>query len=227
MSGRSGAPSGCAARVERLGAGQGDPARQVVVEEQPRADHPARPHLRPVRQHEAHGPDDVGRDAQQHLALGQRLAHQAELVLFQVAQPAMDQLGGGGGGGAAEVAALHQQTERPRPAASRAMPQPFTPPPTTRRSKVSGMVRRAAGLPLRARRRIARQTRLRRRRHVERATPSGASASSTASTTVCGAAMAPAWPAPLTPSGLDAVGHADEAHGEAAAGRRRAAARSP
>ncbi len=46
---------------------------------------------------------------QQHLALAQRLPHQAELVVFQVAQPAMDQLAGGGGGGAGQVALLAQQ----------------------------------------------------------------------------------------------------------------------
>jgi hypothetical protein len=33
-----------------------------------------------------------GREPQQHLALAQRLAHQAELVLLEVAQPAVDQL---------------------------------------------------------------------------------------------------------------------------------------
>ncbi len=40
---------------------------------------------------------------QQHLALLQRLAHQPELVVFQIAQAAMDQLGRLGGGGAGEI----------------------------------------------------------------------------------------------------------------------------
>ena len=64
----------------------------MVVEEEAEADEPGRPLLRRVRQHEAHRPDDVRRRAQQHLALDQRLAHQPELVIFEIAQAAMDQL---------------------------------------------------------------------------------------------------------------------------------------
>ena len=59
-----------------------------------------------MRQHEAQRPDDVRRELQQHLALAQRLAHQAELVVLEVAQAAVDQLGRGRGGGAGEVALL-------------------------------------------------------------------------------------------------------------------------
>ena len=67
--------------------------RQVVVQEQAGAHHPHRPHARVVRHDEAQRPHDVRRAAQQHLALGQRLAHQRELVVLQVTQPAVDQLG--------------------------------------------------------------------------------------------------------------------------------------
>jgi hypothetical protein len=67
---------------------------QVVVHEQADADHPGRPHGRVVRHHEAQRPHDVRRALEQHLALLQRLAHQRELVVLQVAQPAVDQLGG-------------------------------------------------------------------------------------------------------------------------------------
>src|SRR3546814_18942996 len=50
---------------------------------------------RPVRQDETQRPDDMRRDAPQHLALLQRLAHQAEFIMLEVTQPAMDQLGRG------------------------------------------------------------------------------------------------------------------------------------
>jgi hypothetical protein len=64
----------------------------MVVEEEPDADHPARPQLGDMRHDEARRPDEVARDAQQDLALGKRLGHQAELVVLEVAQPAVDQL---------------------------------------------------------------------------------------------------------------------------------------
>ena len=50
-----------------------------------------------------------GAALQQHLALDQRLAHQAELVVFEIAQAAMDQLGAGRRGGAGEVGLLGEQ----------------------------------------------------------------------------------------------------------------------
>ena len=46
---------------------------------------------------------------QQHLALGQRLAHQAELVVLEIAQAAMDQLGRGRGRAAGKIALLAQE----------------------------------------------------------------------------------------------------------------------
>ena len=52
-------------------------------------------------------------DAQHDLALGERLVHQLELVVLEVAQPAVDQLGGGGGGGRRQVGALDQQRGQP------------------------------------------------------------------------------------------------------------------
>lgn len=61
--------------------------------------------MRAVRQHEAHGPDDVRRRGEQHLALDQRLPHQAELVVFEV-------LGDGRGVAAGRVD--HLQPASPR-----------------------------------------------------------------------------------------------------------------
>lgn len=48
-----------------------------------------------LRQDELQRPDDVRRDRQQPLAFDQRLAHQPELAIFEIAQSAMDQLGAG------------------------------------------------------------------------------------------------------------------------------------
>ncbi|MNY48737.1 hypothetical protein D3C86_1840930 [compost metagenome] len=51
--------------------------------------------MRTVRQHEAHLLDDVWRLGQQYFALGQGLAHQAEFVMFEIAQATVDQLAAG------------------------------------------------------------------------------------------------------------------------------------
>ena len=107
--GFSGAPAPSVRQIEHAGAGQALPAAQVVVEEQAEraASRPAAGPL--MRQHEAQRPHDVRRDAPQHLALGQRLAHQPEIVVLEVAQAAVDQLGGARRGAAGEVAHLAQE----------------------------------------------------------------------------------------------------------------------
>ena len=64
-----------AAEVDPGAAGQRAASRQVVVEEQPGADHPGRAQVLVVRQHEAQRPDYMRRAVQQDLALQQRLAH--------------------------------------------------------------------------------------------------------------------------------------------------------
>src|SRR3982074_3386227 len=46
-----------------------------------------------VRQHESQRPDDVGSDLPEDFALDQRFADQPELVIFEIAQAAMHQLG--------------------------------------------------------------------------------------------------------------------------------------
>ena len=80
--------------------------RQMVVEEQAEAHEPGRADALLVGQDEAQRPDDVRRGVQQALALEQGLADQAELVIFEIAQAAMDQLGAGRGGVAGKVALL-------------------------------------------------------------------------------------------------------------------------
>ena len=66
---------------------------EMVVEKEAEAQHPARPEMRFVRQHEAQRPGDVRRLCQQHLTLHQRLAYQSELVLLEIAQATVDELG--------------------------------------------------------------------------------------------------------------------------------------
>ena len=65
----------------------------MVVEEEAEAQQPGRAQARVMRQDETQGADDVGRDAPEDLALDQRLADQPELVIFEIAQAAMHQLG--------------------------------------------------------------------------------------------------------------------------------------
>ena len=81
----------------------------MVVDEQAEPQHPGRPHAGLMRQHEAHRPDQVRRHPQQDLALGQRLAHEAEPAVLEIAQAAVDELGGGGRGAGGEIVLLDQE----------------------------------------------------------------------------------------------------------------------
>ena len=96
-------------QIQHARAGQALPAAQVVVHEQSDTQHPGRPQALLVRQHEAHRPDDVRRNPPQHLALGQRLPHQPEIEVLEVAQPAVDQLGRARRGAGREIAHLAQK----------------------------------------------------------------------------------------------------------------------
>ena len=82
---------------------------QQVVNEQPEPQHQRRAQAGQRRQHEAHRPDHMRRHAQQHFALVQRLAHQPEGAVLEIAQAAMDQLAGGRGGAGGEIVHLDQQ----------------------------------------------------------------------------------------------------------------------
>ena len=64
----------------------------MVVKEEAEPDEPGRADAALVRQDEAQGPDDMRRRGEEALALDERLAHQAELVVLEVAQPAVDEL---------------------------------------------------------------------------------------------------------------------------------------
>ena len=50
------------------------------------------------RQHETHRPDDVRRHGPEYFTLHQRFAHQAEFVVLEITQAAMNELGTGGRG---------------------------------------------------------------------------------------------------------------------------------
>ena len=86
------------AQVDGGGAGQARARGQVIVEQQPGADHPRRAQVRGVRHDELQRPHDVRRGTEQHLALLQRLAHQREVELLQITQATVDELGAGRGG---------------------------------------------------------------------------------------------------------------------------------
>ena len=79
--------------IDRARRRQQMPAADMVVQEQPQPEQPGRPQAGVVRQNETQRPDDVGRDLPEDFALDQRLAHQPKLVIFEIAQPAMHQLG--------------------------------------------------------------------------------------------------------------------------------------
>ena len=57
----------------------------VVIEKQPEPEQPGRPQPGVVRQHESERTDDVGGDLPKDFALDQCLAHQAKLVIFEIA----------------------------------------------------------------------------------------------------------------------------------------------
>ena len=80
-------------QVDRTGRRQQVATADMVVKEQPEPQQPGRPQPGMMRQNETKRSDDVGGDLPEDFALDQRLAHQPELVIFEVAQPAMHQLG--------------------------------------------------------------------------------------------------------------------------------------
>jgi hypothetical protein len=81
----------------------------MVVQEEPEPEEPGRPETGMMGQHESKRPDDVRRHPPQDLALAERLADEAELVLLEVAQSTVDQLGRGGRRARREIIALAQE----------------------------------------------------------------------------------------------------------------------
>lgn len=99
-----------AAHVEHRGRRQQLAAAKVVVEEEAEPDQPGRTDAALViGQHEAQRPDDVRRHRPEDFALHQRFAHQAEFVMLEITQAAMDQLGGARRGARGEIVHLRQR----------------------------------------------------------------------------------------------------------------------
>src|SRR5262249_15880394 len=85
-------PVGRSVQAHGLGPWQARTPRQMVVKKEAAADHPARAQLRHMRHDEARRPHQMARDIEQHLALGERLGHEAKLEALEIAQSAVDQL---------------------------------------------------------------------------------------------------------------------------------------
>ena len=107
---QGGAGQALAARLRQAGL-----AAQKVIQKQAGADHPARPRMRLMRQHELQRFDQMRRCLEQHFALMQGLAYQAEFIVFEVAQAAMDQLGAPLRGRRSKIALLDQQHRQAAP----------------------------------------------------------------------------------------------------------------
>lgn len=98
-----------AAHVDAARARQQLAFREMVVQEEADPDEPRGAQVRHVRHHEAQRPHDVRRRAQQRFAFLQRLAHEPEFLVFEVAQPAVDQLRARRGGVRREVVLLAKE----------------------------------------------------------------------------------------------------------------------
>ncbi len=82
---------------------------EMVVQEEARAQHPRRTQVGLVRQDERQRRHDVRRLVQHDFALGERLADQAELVLLEIAQSAVNELRAPLRSGRRDVALLDQE----------------------------------------------------------------------------------------------------------------------
>ena len=120
------APLGpCQPHAER--SRQPRPPADPVVQQQPQPDQPRRTHPLGQRHDKAHRADQMRRDIEQFLALGERLADQPKLVHFEVAKPAVDQLGARRRGMRGQVVALDQQHLQPAPGGVARDPGPVDP----------------------------------------------------------------------------------------------------
>ena len=100
---------------------------EVVVQEQTGTNHPRRTQVRAVRQHEAHRLDDVRRLGKQHFTLSQRFTHQAELVMFEIAQTTVDQLAAGRRGVAGQIIFFAKEHRETATGGIRCDPHPIDP----------------------------------------------------------------------------------------------------
>src|ERR1700724_1544015 len=80
------------AEIEAARTAQAVAPREPIVKKEACLDHKSRAHPLVVRQNKTCRPNDVRRDAKQHFPLQQRLAHEAEPIIFEITQPAMNKL---------------------------------------------------------------------------------------------------------------------------------------
>ena len=128
-------PFGRTAQRKAACGGQDFSPAEIVIEEQAQPDQPRRaaaphprheqpqqlrgrrvalePHVAVIGQHETHRPRDMRHRLQQHLALGQRMAHEADLEILKVTQPAVEQLGRSRRGRRGQIVHLGQGHAQP------------------------------------------------------------------------------------------------------------------
>ena len=135
LSGQERKTSRVGRQIEGARAGQPFATADVIIQEETEPQHPSGPQTLAVRKHEAERPDDVRGDGPQHFAFAKRLSDKAKFVVLQIAQAAVDQLCRPRGRTRCEIILLAKITDQPRPAASRAIPQPLMPPPMMAMSK--------------------------------------------------------------------------------------------
>ena len=92
-----------ARQIDRARRRQQVPAADMVVEEEAEPQQPGRAQAGVMRQNETQRTNDVRRDLPEDLALDQRLAHQTKLIIFEIAQAAMHELGRPGRRSAGQV----------------------------------------------------------------------------------------------------------------------------
>ena len=80
-------------KIKRCGAGQLLAAADMIVQKQTDPDQPCGPCILVMRQDKSQRPDDVRGHGPQRFAFHQRFAHEAEFVMFQIAQTAVDEFG--------------------------------------------------------------------------------------------------------------------------------------
>ena len=102
--GLRGSPAGSRREIEDARGRQEFAPAEMVVEKEPEPHHPAGPGRVGVRHDEPQRPDDVRRHPPHDLPLGERFADEPELVVLEIAQPAVQQLRRGRGRRAREVA---------------------------------------------------------------------------------------------------------------------------
>ena len=95
-------------KIDRFRSAQQPAGCQMIIEEQPQADHPPRPLARDIGKHKPQRPDEMRRAAHENLTLAQSVANQLEIKGLEIAQATMDELGGSRRGAFGEILHLGQ-----------------------------------------------------------------------------------------------------------------------